>query len=313
MANRKRKGRAIDGVLLLDKDSGGSSNQALQRVKRLYGAAKAGHTGSLDPLATGMLPICLGEATKVSGFLLDADKHYRVVAQLGSRTDTADSDGQVVETADVPTLTQADVEVALRQFTGDIEQVPPMYSALKHQGRRLYDIARSGEEVERAARRVRIFAIELEAMDATSLTMDVRCSKGTYIRTLVEDIAAALGTLAHVIVLRRMGVGPYEKRPMYTLAELEAKLDAGGHAALDELLLPVDSAVADWPVIRLDPDMSFYVRRGQAVLVPRAPTEGRVRLYSDAGEFLGIGEVADDGRIAPKRLLAQAENPQISP
>lgn len=313
MANRKRKGRAIDGVLLLDKDSGGSSNQALQRVKRLYNAAKAGHTGSLDPLATGMLPICLGEATKVSGFLLDADKHYRVVAQLGSRTDTADSDGQVVETAAVPALTEADVEAVLRQFTGDIEQVPPMYSALKHQGRRLYDIARSGEEVERAARRVRIFAIELEAMDATSLTMDVRCSKGTYIRTLVEDIAGALGTLAHVTVLRRLGVGPYEKRPMYTLAELEARFDAGGHAALDELLLPVDSAVADWPVIRLDSDMSFYVRRGQAVLVPRAPTEGRVRLYGDGGEFLGIGEVADDGRIAPKRLLAQAENPQISP
>lgn len=312
MGNRKRKGRAIDGVLLLDKDSGGSSNQALQRVKRLYGAAKAGHTGSLDPLATGMLPICLGEATKVSGFLLDADKHYRVVAQLGSRTDTADSDGQVIATADVPALTEADVEVTLRQFTGDIEQVPPMYSALKHQGRRLYDIARAGKEVERAARRVRIFAIELETMDATSLTMDVRCSKGTYIRTLVEDIAGALGTLAHVTVLRRLGVGPYEKRPMYTLGELEAKVDVGGQFALDDLLLPVDSAVADWPVIRLDPDMSFYVQRGQAVLVPRAPTEGRVRLYSDVGQFLGIGEVADDGRIAPKRLLAQAEIRQIS-
>lgn len=305
MGNRKRKGRGIDGVLLLDKDSGQSSNYALQRVKRLFGAAKAGHTGSLDPLATGMLPICLGEATKVSSFLLDADKHYRVVAALGSRTDTADSEGEIVETVDVPSLTEAQVREVLARFTGDIEQVPPMYSALKHQGRRLYELARAGEEVVRASRRLRIFALELETLDAESMTLAVRCSKGTYVRTLVEDIAAALGTLAHVSALRRLGVGPYEKRPMHTQAELEARFDAGGHAALDEMLLPVDSAVADWPVIRLDADMSFYVRRGQAVQVPRAPTEGRVRLYTDAGAFLGIGEVADDGRIAPKRLLAE--------
>lgn len=303
-SRRKRKGRAIDGVLLLDKDSGLSSNHALQRVKRLFDAAKAGHTGSLDPLATGMLPVCLGEATKVSGFLLDADKHYRVVCKLGIRTATADAEGEVTETATVPALDETGVREVLTRFIGDIEQVPPMYSALKHQGRRLYELARAGEEVERASRKVRIFALTLEAMTADSLTMDVRCSKGTYVRTLVEDVAAALGTLGHVTALRRLGVGPYEKRPMFALAELESRFEAGGHAALDELLLPVDSAVADWPVIRLDPDMSFYVRRGQSVLVPRSPTEGRVRLYSEAGEFLGIGEVADDGRIAPKRLLA---------
>ncbi|HEX7047220.1 MAG TPA: tRNA pseudouridine(55) synthase TruB [Gammaproteobacteria bacterium] len=301
---RQRKGRAIDGVLLLDKDSGASSNHALQRVKRLFGAAKAGHTGSLDPLATGMLPVCLGEATKVSGFLLDSDKHYRVTAKLGVRTATADAEGEVTETASVPVFDEIRLREVLNDLTGDIEQVPPMYSALKHQGRRLYELARAGEEVERPPRTVRIFSLALETFSPDSLALDVRCSKGTYVRTLIEDIAAALGTLGHVTALRRLGVGPYEKRPMFTLTELEARLEAGGHAALDELLLPVDSAVADWPVVSLDADMSFYVRRGQAVQVAGSPTEGRVRLYSDAGKFLGIGEVADDGRIAPKRLLA---------
>lgn len=304
MTNRRRKGRAVDGVLLLDKGRGASSNQALQRVKRLFDAAKAGHTGSLDPLATGMLPVCLGEATKVSGFLLDADKHYRVTAKLGERTNTADADGEVTETAPVPEFDEARLRAALAAFTGDIAQVPPMYSALKHQGRRLYELARAGEEVERPPRTVRIFSLEPEARDGDSLTLDVRCSKGTYVRTLVEDIAARLGTLGHVTALRRLGVGPYEKRPMFTLEELEARREAGGLAALDEWLLPVDSAVADWPVVSLDADMSFYVRRGQAVQVPGSPTEGCVRLYSDAGAFLGLGEVADDGRIAPKRLLA---------
>lgn len=306
MPRGRRKGRPISGVVLLDKDAGLSSNHALQRVKRLFGAGKAGHTGSLDPLATGMLPVCLGEATKISGFLLDADKHYRVTCRLGERTATGDAEGEVVETAKVPVLAESAVLEVLEEFTGDIQQVPPMYSALKHEGRRLYELARAGQEVPREPRPVRIFALALEGMDERSLTLNVRCSKGTYVRTLVEDIAKVLGTVAHVTALRRLGVGPYEKRPMYTLAELEARRDEGGHAALDELLLPVDSAVADWPVIRLDADMSFYVRRGQPVLVPRSPTEGRVRLYSEGGEFLGIGEVADDGRIAPKRLLAQA-------
>lgn len=301
---RRNKGRLIDGVLLLDKDRGMTSNSALQQVKRLFGAAKAGHTGSLDPLATGMLPICLGEATKLSGYLLDADKHYRVVCRLGAKTATADADGEVVQTANVPELSEQTVLTVLERFTGNIEQVPPMYSALKHEGRRLYDLARAGKEVDRPARRVRIFTLELEAMDRDSLTLDVRCSKGTYIRTLVEDIAVELGTLAHVIDLRRLGVGPYEKRPMYGLADLATHRDEHGDAALDALLLPVDSAVADWPVIRLDEDMSFYMRRGQPLQVPRAPTEGRVRLYTETGEFLGIGEIADDGRIAPKRLLA---------
>jgi tRNA pseudouridine55 synthase len=301
---RRNKGRPVDGVLLLDKPLGLSSNRALQEVKRLFGAAKAGHTGSLDPLATGLLPLCFGNATKMSAFLLDADKHYRVKGQLGVRTDTADAEGAVTEQQPVPVLDATTVEQVLRSFTGDIEQVPPMYSALKKDGKRLYELAREGREIERDARRIRIFSLELLALESDTISLDVRCSKGTYIRTLVEDIAVALGTVAHVIELRRLGVGPFEKRPMYTLDELMEIRDGGGHAALDECLLPVDSAVTDWPLVRLDADSAHYVRRGQAVLVPRAPTEGRVRLYAEGDGFLGIGEVADDGRIAPKRLVS---------
>lgn len=301
---RRNKGRPVDGVLLLDKPLGLSSNRALQEVKRLFGAAKAGHTGSLDPLATGLLPICFGNATKMSAFLLDADKHYRVTGRLGVRTDTADAEGAVTEQQPVPVLDAPTVEQVLRRFTGDIEQVPPMYSALKKDGKRLYELAREGREIEREARRIRIFSLELLALESDTISLDVRCSKGTYIRTLIEDIAVALGTVAHVIELRRLGVGPYEKRPMYTLDELMEIRDGGGHAALDERLLPVDSAVVDWPLVRLDADSAHYVLRGQAVQVPRAPTEGRVRLYAEGDGFLGIGEVADDGRIAPKRLVS---------
>lgn len=301
---RRRKGRPVDGVLLLDKPQGVTSNRALQDIKRLYGAAKAGHTGSLDPLATGLLPICLGNATKMSAYLLDSDKHYRVTARLGSRTDTADAEGAVVEEKPVPELDAAAINAVLREFTGDIKQIPPMYSALKQGGRRLYELAREGREVEREARPIRIFTLSLDSIEGGDISLDVRCSKGTYVRTLVEDIAAALGTVGHVIALRRVGVGPYEKRPMYTMDELEGIRDEGGHAALDELLLPVDSAVTEWPLVRLDSDSAFYVRRGQPVLVPKAPTEGHVRLYAENNGFLGIGEVADDGRIAPKRLVS---------
>ncbi|HET7649879.1 MAG TPA: tRNA pseudouridine(55) synthase TruB [Gammaproteobacteria bacterium] len=292
---------------MLDKPAGMTSNQALQHVRRLFNARKAGHTGSLDPLATGLLPLCFGEATKVSSFLLDADKRYAVTCKLGVRTRTGDAEGEVIETCQVPPLSEADIESVLATFRGDIEQIPPMYSALKHQGQRLYDLAREGVEVERAPRQVIIHALALVGHDPDALSLSVRCSKGTYIRTLVEDIAAALGTCAHVIELRRVAVGPYggeDGLPMHTLDELRELADQPGR--LDALLLPVDSAMSRWPEVRLGPDAAWYFQRGQAVVVPGAPTAGWLRVY-DGERFLGLGEVIPDGRIAPRRLIHVGE------
>ncbi|HET9679560.1 MAG TPA: tRNA pseudouridine(55) synthase TruB, partial [Gammaproteobacteria bacterium] len=268
----RRPRRNISGVLLLDKPLGISSNNALQQVKWIYQAKKAGHTGSLDPLASGLLPICLGEATKVSAYLLDADKHYQVECQLGSRTATGDTEGEVLETAPVPALSKKQINTVLTTFHGAISQIPPMYSALKHQGRRLYELARKGEEVERKPRELHISELSLLAQHGDKLRLDVRCSKGTYIRTLVEDIAVALGTVAHVTVLRRLGTGPYdEEQPMHTLASLRALEEAGDLASLDDLLLPIDSAIQHWPEARLADDSAWYLQRGQSVLVPGAP------------------------------------------
>lgn len=302
--------RDVDGVLLLDKPSGWTSNFALQRVKRLYGARKAGHTGSLDPLASGMLPLCFGEATKISTFLLDADKHYRVTSRLGIKTDTGDADGKVIASSSVPPLDDDTLFGVLAEFCGAIDQIPPMYSALKHEGRRLYELARAGVDVERAPRRVRIHALELIRLDGADLTLDLRCSKGTYVRTLVEDIAARLGSHGHVTALRRIGVGPYAGEPMATMAELEA-LAEQGMTELDARLLPMDSAAAQWPSVDLGADSAYYLRNGQAVLVPRAPTEGWVRLYAEGAGFLGIGCITEDGRVAPKRLIAVRARPAL--
>jgi tRNA pseudouridine55 synthase len=294
--------RDVHGVLLLDKPIGFTSNDALQKAKGIFAANKAGHTGSLDPLATGMLPICFGEATKVSGFLLDADKRYSVTAKLGERTDSADAEGEVVERKPVPALTPGLIEKALESLRGDILQVPPMYSALHHQGQRLYDLARDGIEVPREPRPVTIHALTLTNWSADTLSLDVHCSKGTYIRTLVEDIAHVLGTLAHVTVLRRLSVGPFAvDSKLYTLDELQAR-KAEGPEALEALLLPVDYAVLDWPKAALTGDSAWYFGRGQAVLVPGAPTSGRMRVYGD-GRFLGVGEIQSDGRLAPRRLM----------
>lgn len=298
----RKKGRAIDGVLLLDKPIGLTSNQALQRVKRLFDARKAGHTGSLDPLASGLLPICLGQATKVSGFLLNAGKRYQVVARLGQRTDTGDADGQVIEERPVPALDRGLVKRVLARFEGSQTQVPPMYSALKHQGQRLYKLARQGIEIERQPREIEIHGLELLSLEADALELEVACSKGTYVRTLVEDIAQALGTVAHVIVLRRLGVGPYAEGRMYKLEELEA-LAEQGMERLDELLLPVDSALEHWPSVELGADSAYYLMQGQAVMAPGAPSSGKVRLYDEGHGFLGIGEVKLDGRVAPTRLF----------
>jgi tRNA pseudouridine55 synthase len=307
LGRRKNKGRNISGVLLLDKPQGGSSNHALQKVKRLFGAAKAGHTGSLDPLATGMLPVCFGEATKISAFLLDADKRYRLKCQLGVSTTTGDTEGEVVDTQDVAAINQQSVEAILPTFLGEIEQVPPMYSALKHNGERLYKLARQGIEVERKARKVTIYNIDFLSLGRNSadqliLELEVACSKGTYVRTLAEDIAKKLDCCAHITALRRLSVGPYNGE-MMTMDQL-MDLAEQGHEALDGCLQPVDSGVANWPDVHLAADAAFYVQQGQAVMVPHAPTQGWVRIY-DQSQFLGLGEIQDDGMVAPRRMIKQ--------
>ena len=303
--HRRRGGRDVHGVLLLDKPVGETSNAALQQVKRLFQARKAGHTGSLDPLADGLLPICMGEATKISAYLLDADKRYRVRARLGVTTKTGDAEGEVVERRPVSEFPNVSVEAVLSQFRGEIEQIPPMYSALKWQGKRLYDLAREGKEVERAPRRVTIHSLDLLSCHADLLDFDVRCSKGTYVRTLAEDIGNALGCGAHVIALRRSEVGPYSVREASTLEMLENQAKHG-LPTLDALLRPVESALVEWPKVRLADDTAYYLRLGQAVMVPRAPTSGWVRLYAHDDRFLGVGQILDDGKVAPRRLVSSS-------
>jgi tRNA pseudouridine55 synthase len=304
VAKRPTRGRNVQGILLLDKPSGLSSNAALQEVRRLYRARKAGHTGSLDRIATGMLPICLGEATKLSGFLLHADKRYRAVFKLGVRTTTGDSEGEVLERCAVPTVGERDALEVLARFTGTIEQIPPMFSAVKHRGQRLYRLAHLGMTVDREPRTVTVRELRLLHLAGDEMEVELACSKGTYVRTLAEDIGAALGTGAHVSMLRRLAVGPFREPQMISLPALEG-IGAQGLEALDRLLLPSDAAVGQWPAVRLSGDVSYYLQLGQPVMVPHAPTEGWVRLYGD-GEFLGVGEVLDDGRIAPRRLVQAA-------
>ena len=303
MGRRNRNLKNITGIILLDKPAGLSSNAALQRVKHLFSARKAGHTGSLDPLATGMLPICLGEATKVSAFLLEADKRYRVSCQLGVTTTTADAEGDVVETRPVPEITDEALATVLDGFRGEIQQIPPMHSAIKHKGQRLYNLARQGIEVEREARVVTIHELMLLGKTSESLELEVACSKGTYIRTLIEDIGEKLGCGAHVTELRRLTVGPFaDSRAMVTLEQLE-QLAENEPAALNDYLLPVDAALSDWPSVSLDHDSAWYLRQGQAVMVPKAPSSGMLRLYDDDNAFIGVGTVLADGRVTPKRLF----------
>lgn len=301
---RKRRGRPVNGILLLDKPQGVTSNGALQVAKRMFAAAKAGHTGSLDPLATGMLPICFGEATKFSQFLLDADKCYRVTAKLGVVTETGDSDGDVVSRRDVD-VSLAQLETALEPLRGDIEQIPSMYSAIKHQGKPLYELARQGIEVERKPRPVTIYRLELLDFRGDEVDLEVECSKGTYIRSLVEDLGEALGCGAHVIMLRRLSAGPYPAERMLTLDQLGLLKEQGGFEKIDELLLPLSTAVADWPAVKLGDDAAFYLMKGQAVMASDRPRSGWVSLYQATGDrFLGVGEVQEDGLIAPRRLVA---------
>ncbi len=304
MSRRQRNShlRPVNGILLLDKPAGVTSNAALQTVKKLYRARKAGHTGSLDPLATGLLPICFGEATKISGFLLDADKDYLVTCKLGERTNTGDAEGEVLEQRPVKGVTEKRVRQAMQEFIGDIEQIPPMYSALKHKGERLYKLARQGVEVEREPRTVTIFGMEMLDFGLPEATFRVHCSKGTYVRTLIEDMGEILGCGAHVIGLRRLGVGPFDDSGMIELGTLQA-LAAEGVAELDKLLLPLERGLAHWPDVRLSGDAAFYLRQGQPVLVPNAPTDGWVRIYEGESRFMGMGEILDDGRVAPRRLM----------
>lgn len=305
MGRRRARGRDVQGILLLDKASGFTSNEALQQVKRLYFAKKAGHTGSLDPLASGVLPICLGEATKVSAFLLDADKRYRVRCQLGVRTATADAEGEVLETRPVVHYSREQLEQVLNGFRGSIEQIPPMYSALKHQGQRLYKLARQGVEVERQPRPVKIYELTLQDQGEDWIDISVHCSKGTYIRTLAEDIGEKLGCGAHVSILRRTAVGPYGEDQLVTMDTLR-ELKENDMPAMDRLLLPIESALTQWPDVNLSSDAAFYLQQGQPVLVPHAPTSGWVRLYEGEHSFLGMGEILDDGRVAPRRIMKSA-------
>ncbi|MCG7936287.1 MAG: tRNA pseudouridine(55) synthase TruB [Candidatus Thiodiazotropha taylori] len=303
MGRRRNRGRNINGVLLLDKPQGMTSNKALQEVKFLYKAAKAGHTGSLDPLATGLLPICFGEATKLSAFLLDADKRYLVKVKLGETTTTADAEGEVVETGDPGGVTEAALLETLKEFLGEQQQLPPMYSAIKHNGERLYKLARQGIEVEREPRTIHIHGLDLLSFDLPEFEMDVRCSKGTYVRTLAEDIGKRLGCGAYVSGLRRTGVGPYDDQSMLTVEQVQEAFGEKRFAEMDEWLLPLESALADWPEVALSADAAFYMKQGQPILVPNAPTSGWVRLYANKTDFIGVGQILDDGRVAPKRLM----------
>ncbi|WP_341503373.1 tRNA pseudouridine(55) synthase TruB [Gallaecimonas sp. GXIMD4217] len=312
MSRRRPKGRPVDGILLLDKPKGLSSNEALQQVKYIYFAQKAGHTGALDPLATGMLPICFGEATKFSQFLLDSDKAYTVVAKLGVRTTTSDADGEVVSERPV-NVELADLLEALDQFRGPIEQVPSMYSALKYQGKPLYKYAREGIEVPREARPITIYKLTLVRFEGDELELDVHCSKGTYIRTLVDDLGEVLGCGAHVAELRRTGVSGYPIERMVTLDRLEGLLAKAREDGvppsqyLDALLLPMDTAVQDLPEVNLQESTAFYLRQGQAVQVSGAPLAGHVRLTVGEGrDYIGVGEIDDDGKVAPRRMVTTA-------
>ncbi len=303
---RRRRGRPVSGILLLDKPAGMSSNQALQRVKRLYAAAKAGHTGSLDPLATGVLPLCFGEATKFSQYLLDADKVYETRITLGVSTQTGDAEGEVIARADASGLSEARVEEVLADFRGVIEQTPPMHSAIKRDGKPLYKLARAGIEVERPTRTVRIDRLELRGLtvsEQSHLDVEVACSKGTYIRSLAADIGDALGTGGHVELLRRTAVGPFAIENCVSMDTLQALRDRDELAAMDALLLPMDRALEHLPLLRLPESSGFYLSQGQPVQVRNAPCDGMVRVALESGEFLGVGEILDDGRVAPRRLV----------
>ena len=303
MSKPRKRGRDIHGVFLLDKPQGMSSNDIMQKVKRIFQANKAGHTGALDPLATGMLPICLGEATKFSQFLLDADKRYLVTAKLGERTDTSDAEGQIVETRDVKVKTP-EILTALEQFRGDILQVPTMFSALKHNGKPLYEYARQGITVEREARPITIFELNFIEYNAPYLTLEVHCSKGTYIRTLVDDLGEVLGCGAHVTMLRRTAVADYPTEKMLDWHALQSLAEPQDLSLLDALLLPMDTAVAKLPTLTLNESQTQGIGFGQRIKFDNPNRlQGQVRLFSHENRFLGVAVIDENNVIRPQRLV----------
>ena len=313
MARRRNRGRSVNGIFLLNKPLDRSSNQALQRVKNLFDANKAGHTGALDPLATGVLPICLGEATKFSQFLLDSDKHYRSTFVLGVATETGDCDGDTVSQADASALTQNQIDSAIEAFRGEIQQIPSMYSALKHNGQPLYKLARQGIEVERDARTINVYKFEIldfRPGPQAELDVEVHVSKGTYVRTLAEDLGAALGCGAHVSALHRHIAGPFTEQESMTLPELEKLRENCEAPELDYLLKPMDIAVADRMAVELSEIVAGYFQLGQEVMSTQAFRNGQegdiVRVFREGGAFLGVGTVTEDGKVAPKSLVVES-------
>ena len=299
---RRRRVRNINGIVVLDKANGLSSNAALQEVKRLYEANKAGHAGSLDPLATGVLPVCLGEATKVSQFLLDSDKRYRARIKLGIRTDTGDSEGSIIERNEGISVSRKAIERALTKFKGEVEQVPPMHSAIKMNGVPLYKLARKGITVEREPRLVTLYQICLVEFVHSELELEISCSKGTYIRTIADDLGQELGCGAHVIELRRTQAGVFTEKDSISSEELALEKENRGLDKIDQFLIPMDRAIQDLPEVNLPSITASHVKNGQAVLVRHLPKNGLVRMYEDE-QFIGIGSIDDDGKVAPKRLI----------
>jgi tRNA pseudouridine55 synthase len=302
--SQKNNRRKVNGILLLDKPIGDTSNAILQKVKYLYFAAKAGHTGSLDPLASGMLPICFGEATKYSQYLLDANKTYYVKAKLGVRTTTSDAEGEVVSTKPVPELSIANLDKAFDAFRGAVTQIPSMYSALKYQGKPLYYYARNGIEVPRKERVINVYQLDVVDYQDEVVAFTINCSKGTYVRTIADDLGEVLGCGAHVVELRRTQVGDFLEADMISLDKIEQLKNDNLFQEMDDLLLPLDTAVACWPSVFLNEDLVFYIKQGSPVLVPNVPQVHWLRLHTKSGEFIGIGELLDDGRVAPRRLMA---------
>ena len=299
---RRNRGRSINGIVLLNKACGLSSNAALQQVKKLYEANKAGHTGSLDPLATGVLPLCLGEATKISQFLLDSDKRYRTKIKLGERTDSGDKTGTVIQSIAGFSVSEADIEKELAAFRGEIEQLPPMHSALKVDGVPLYKMARKGIEIEREKRKVTVYEISLLNIAEDVIELEIACSKGTYIRTIADDLGQALGCGANIVELKRTQAGVFREEDCKDIEALTELKMQGGLEVIDDQLIPMDQAIAELPEVNLPSLTASHLKNGQAVIVRHLPKEGLVRLYEEE-QFIGIGCIDDDGKVAPRRLI----------